>query len=386
MWTSTPSKPPSRASAADVAQPSVNAAMSAWSIARVAWPVDGDSTRDGAYTGRGPSGPSGCACAPWWLSCTNTRPPASRIAAVIRRFAATDSGRNASWKPRMDPLGWTKWLPATNSPQPPCARRTKYAVSRSDSTRSEYCLEWAVCISRLATSTDPIRNGVNNGDCTHGPEPTAPARAADPVDCAHRWVLPWAARTPHGADADGRSTDGARPIALPSPGHARAAVRGAAGVCTGGPGLATSAGSRHPQAPARGVADQIQDDPIGNRRSRWTTTWRRSSDSWPTRSRTSPTPASSAVRWVRSRRARGTPRTRRCSSRRCWTRASSPINSRGGPGRGYVGTAAGSRCRGPGDRARAGAATAGCGRGAARGPRPGGRSHADRRARGDPGG
>ena len=62
----------------------MSAAMSARSISRVACAVDGESMRDGAYTARGPSGPSGCACAPWWLSCTKTRAPASWTASVIR--------------------------------------------------------------------------------------------------------------------------------------------------------------------------------------------------------------------------------------------------------------------------------------------------------------
>ena len=54
---------------------SVNSRMSATLISRVACAVDGDSMRDGAYTARGPSGPSGDACAPWWFSWTNTLRP-----------------------------------------------------------------------------------------------------------------------------------------------------------------------------------------------------------------------------------------------------------------------------------------------------------------------
>ncbi len=93
MWISTPSNPPFRAFSADSAQPSTSAAMSARSISRVACAVDGESTRDGAYTARGPSGPSGCACAPWWLSCTKIFAPASCTASVIRFDAATPSAR-----------------------------------------------------------------------------------------------------------------------------------------------------------------------------------------------------------------------------------------------------------------------------------------------------
>ena len=78
------------------------------------------------------------------------------------RFASTDSGRKASWKSRIEPDGCTKWLPAMNRPHPPSARRTKYAVSRSDSTRSEYCFECAVCMIRLGTVMPPIRSGANS--------------------------------------------------------------------------------------------------------------------------------------------------------------------------------------------------------------------------------
>jgi hypothetical protein len=91
-----------------------------------------------------------------------TRAPASCTASVSRRFASTDRGSKASSKCRIEPLGCTRWLPATKSAQPPSARRTKYAVSRADSKRSEYCLECAACMRRLATSKVPIRSGVNS--------------------------------------------------------------------------------------------------------------------------------------------------------------------------------------------------------------------------------
>jgi hypothetical protein len=58
----------------------------------------------------------------------------------------------------------TMGSPATRSAHPSSARLTKYAVSRGDSKRSEYCFECAACMIRLATSKVPIRSGVNSLD------------------------------------------------------------------------------------------------------------------------------------------------------------------------------------------------------------------------------
>ncbi len=107
MWISTPSNPPRWAISAESAHAAVNPRMSATLISRVAWAVDGDNMREGAYTARGPSGPSGIACAPWWFNWTKILAPASWTASVMRRSASTASGRNASSKPRIDPDGWT---------------------------------------------------------------------------------------------------------------------------------------------------------------------------------------------------------------------------------------------------------------------------------------
>ena len=38
--------------------------MSPGVAAVVAWPVEGEMAREGAYAARGPTGPSGCVCAP----------------------------------------------------------------------------------------------------------------------------------------------------------------------------------------------------------------------------------------------------------------------------------------------------------------------------------
>ncbi len=111
-----------------------------------------------------PTGPSGWVWAPWWFSCTRMRAPAACTASVSCLFASTERGSKASWKCRIEPLASTRWLPATKRAQPPSARLTKYAVSRGDSKRSEYCFECAACMILLATSKVPIRSGVNSLD------------------------------------------------------------------------------------------------------------------------------------------------------------------------------------------------------------------------------